>query len=308
MCGKRFSRQKDNFSYSQSPYFKGNNSYLPICKSCIDSVTEQYAENLGSQDEAIKRTALHWDMYVSDSLLSSTKKIDADRSRVSCYIKDCNLNQNAGKTYDTYLDEQQSSAINSIEEFEELKNDKSFKITSSTIKFFGLGFSESEYEWLLTQYKDWTARHECKTKAQEELFKNISIAQLNIQKAIQSPSGKVDAAMDTFQKLLGSANIKPTQTNDNALADQNTFGTLIQKWEVEKPIPEPEPEWKDVDGIIRYISVWFLGHLCKMMGIKNSYSKLYEDEMLKYKVQKPQYEDDDEILFDNLFNGDNNGD
>ena len=114
--------------------------------------------------------------------------------------------------------------------------------------------------------------------------------------------------MKTFQDLLGSANIKPTQTNDNALADQNTFGTLIQKWEVEKPIPEPDPEWKDIDGIIKYISIWFLGHLCKMMGIKNSYSKLYEDEMLKYRVQKPQYEEDDEILFDNLFGGENNGD
>ena len=98
--------------------------------------------------------------------------------------------------------------------------------------------------------------------------------------------------MNAYQNLLGSANIKPNQTNENALADQNTFGTLIQKWETEKPIPEPDPEWKDVDGILKYISTWFLGHLCKMMGVKNSYSKLYENEMKKYKVEKPQYEDD----------------
>ena len=42
-----------------------------------------------------------------------------------------------------------------------------------------------------------------------------------------------------------------------------------------------------------------------MMGVKNSYSKLYENEMAKYRVDKPQYEDDDEALFDNLFGGDN---
>ena len=75
--------------------------------------------------------------------------------------------------------------------------------------------------------------------------------------------------MDTFQSLLGSANLKPVQNNDNALADSQSFGTLIKKFEEEKPIPEPDPEWKDVDGIVKYITVYFLGHLCKMIGIKN---------------------------------------
>ena len=113
--------------------------------------------------------------------------------------------------------------------------------------------------------------------------------------------------MKTFQDLLGSANLKPAQNNDNTLSDTNTFGTLIKKWEDEKPIPEPDAEWRDVDGIIRYISIYFLGHLCKMMHIKNSYSKMYEEEMAKYKVEKPEYEDDDEALFDSVF-GDNAND
>lgn len=38
-----------------------------------------------------------------------------------------------------------------------------------------------------------------------------------------------------------------------------------------------------------------------MMGIKNSYSRMYEAEMAKYKVEKPEYEDDDEALFDAVF-------
>jgi hypothetical protein len=40
-----------------------------------------------------------------------------------------------------------------------------------------------------------------------------------------------------------------------------------------------------------------------MMGIKNSYSRMYEAEMTKYKVDKPEYEDDDEALFDAVFGG-----
>lgn len=90
------------------------------------------------------------------------------------------------------------------------------------------------------------------------------------------------------------------------MADQNnTFGALIKVWENERPIPEPDPEMRDVDGIVKYISIWFFGHLCKMLRINNSYSRLYEAEMAKLRVEKPEYADeDDEQLFDDMFGGD----
>ena len=82
----------------------------------------------------------------------------------------------------------------------------------------------------------------------------------------------------------------------------------IRKWENTKPIPEPDPELKDVDGIVRYITVWFLGHLCKMLGIKNTYCKLYEDEIAKMRIERPEYEDeDDETMFNDIFSSDKAG-
>lgn len=306
-CGKKYTKQSGNFSYSQSPLYKGNNSFLPICNNCLENLVEQYTELLGSQNEAIKRVCLHWDIYFSDSILNSTKKIDVNRSRIKCYVKNCNLQQNAGKTFDTYLKEINSERIDTINDLEELKQDKEIKVNQKTIKFFGLGYTPEQYRFLQDQYDDWTHRHECRTKSQEEVFKNLCIAQLNIQIA-QQTGGKVKDAMDSFQNLLGTANLKPCQTNENALADQNTFGTLIKKWENEKPISEPDPEWKDVDGIARYIHIYFLGHLCKMMGIKNSYSRMYDEEMEKYRVEKPEYEGDDEALFDAVFSSKSNKD
>ena len=105
-CGKKYTKQSGNFSYSQSPLYKGNNSFLPICNHCLENLVEQYTEILGSQNEAIKRICLHWDMYFNETILNSTKKIDANRSRIKNYVRNCNLNQNNGKTYDTYLHEQ----------------------------------------------------------------------------------------------------------------------------------------------------------------------------------------------------------
>ncbi len=307
-CGKRYSTQKNNFSYSQSPLYNGNNHFLPTCITCLESLVEQYTVMLGSQDEAIKRVCLHYDIFVSESTLNSCKKIDANRSRIREYIRQCNLQQNAGKTYDTYLSElNNKNTLDSSNDIEKARNSGELKVAKKTISFFGLGYTPEQYRFLQDQYDDWTHRHECRTKSQEEVFKNLCIAQLNIQIA-QQTGGKVKDAMDSFQNLLGTANLKPCQTNENALADQNTFGTLIKKWENEKPISEPDPEWKDVDGIARYIHIYFLGHLCKMMGIKNSYSRMYDEEMEKYRVEKPEYEGDDEALFDAVFSSKSNKD
>lgn len=297
-CGKTYKRLDGNFPASQSELYAGLNYHLPVCKKCLDRLYEQYCTKFGNEDEAIRRICMKFDIYWDQSLANASRKITKDRSRIHTYISRANLIQYKDKTYDTTLDEEDNNQINSFKDLQD--EDKNIKVTKKTIQFFGFGFTDQEYQWMQYQYNDWTARHECKTKAQEELFKNICITQLQIQKATQN-GDKIEQLMNAYQNLLGSANIKPNQTNENALADQNTFGTLIQKWETEKPIPEPDPEWKDVDGILKYISTWFLGHLCKMMGVKNSYSKLYENEMKKYKVEKPQYEDDDEALFNSVF-------
>ena len=100
-CGKKYTKQSGNFSYSQSPLYKGNNSFLPICNHCLENLVEQYTEILGSQNEAIKRICLHWDMYFNETILNSTKKIDANRSRIKNYVRNSNHNQNNGKTNHT---------------------------------------------------------------------------------------------------------------------------------------------------------------------------------------------------------------
>ena len=143
--------------------------------------------------------------------------------------------------------------------------------------------------------KDWRMRVECKSKAQEELIKNICLSQLNIQKT-QQGGGKVTEAMKPFQDLLASCNLQPRQNTNDDLAEQNTFGTLIKQFEQERPLPTPEPEWEDVDGIKRYIDTWFLGHLCNNVHITNDCEEQYRREMEKYTVKPPEYDGDDDAL------------
>lgn len=246
-----------------------------------------------------------FDWLFHETPLAASKQISADRSRVGDYSNKLNLGQ-ATKYGTTYLDtikiktEEEKLNINVIETLDDVKDAKKAKLKS--VKFFGTGFEDDDYVFLEDEYLDWTTRHECSTKAQEEIFKQICYEQLDILKAKRKGLPTKDLTK-TLQDLLDTANLKPKQTKDNTLAEQNTFGTLIRKWENEKPIPEPDETWKDVDNIAKYITIYFLGHLCKMMGIKNTYARMYEQEMAKYKVDKPEYEDDDEALFDAVFGG-----
>ena len=102
---------------------------------------------------------------------------------------------------------------------------------------------------------------------------------------------------------MTSLGIKPTQNSTDAMTDQKSFGELIKAWEMEKPIPEPEGEWADIDKIGLLIDVFFKGHLAKMLNIKNAFSSIYERFINKLTVQRPKYDenDDTEAIFDEIF-------
>lgn len=306
MCGKKYTRLTGNFYRSSSPIHAGNDGFLPFCRNCVEELFELYVDKLGSEMEAVKRLCQKFDWYFSKRIYESTEKSSASFSRMSSYVSKMSLRCYQGKTYDDTIRDEET-VINDVTD---LKNSNSdVKIKQKTVTFFGGGFEPEELKFLQDQYDDWTARHECSTKSQEEIFKNLCIAQLNILKAQQGKSSmKLTDALKAFQDLLGTANLKPSQNNENAMVEQNTFGTLIKKWENERPISAPSPEWEDVDNIRKYVTIYFLGHFCKMLGVQNKYSSAYEKEMAKYRVEMPEYEGDDDALLDAIINeGENYG-
>ena len=107
------------------------------------------------------------------------------------------------------------------------------------------------------------------------LYENICITELNIDKK-QKNGRDIKDDLKTLQDLMTSLQIKPSQTNSNALTEAKTFGQLIEKWEDEwdggKPIPEPDPDFADIDKIGTLIDVFYKGHLAKMMGLKNGFT------------------------------------
>ena len=106
--------------------------------------------------------------------------------------------------------------------------------------------------------------------------------------------------------MLDTAKLQPKQNSGDTTADNQTFGTLIDKWENTRPLPEIDEELRDVDKIGFYIDTFFKGHTCKMLNIKNAFSNLYSSMMKKFTVNKPEYNSDEddydsEINFDTIF-------
>ena len=168
------------------------------------------------------------------------------------------------------------------------------------VKLFGSGFSNEDYLYLQDQYDDWCARTQVDSKSQQTYVVQISMQLLDIYK--DRKVGKdVTNKLKALDTLMNSANLQPKQNVDNSATDALTFGQLIEKWENEKPIPEPSEEFKDVDGIGKYIRVWFTGWLSKALGLKaNVFTEEYDEEIAKYTVTKP--EEFDEGTSNDIYN------
>lgn len=285
---------------------------MPYCKQCIEKFYQYFYEKytnegcLTPEKKAVKRLCMIFDIYYKEdaynAAVNNAKKREMNISPMGAYMKMIQLSQYKGKSYDTTI-------------FDEEKEDfvanvpagvlSGRNVDEKTIQFFGAGFTDEDYKFLKEQYDDWVARHECKTKAQEEIFKRICFKQLEILKATRrgDDTKHLDA---TFRDLLDTAKLQPKQNAGDTTADNQTFGTLIDKWENTRPLPEIDEELKDVDKIALYINIFFKGHLAKMMGLKNGLSNLYNKFMKKYTVEKPEYNNDEnsDALFDAVFGGD----
>ena len=307
-CGKEY--VETNF-YKSNSNFYSNIGKIPYCKQCIEKLYQEYFTKytnegcLTPEKKAVQRLCMIFDIYYKDDIfyaaIEDATKRKLNISAMGAYMKMIQLQQyNRNKeSYENTINEaeQENFAMASISDLS-----GETVVDQKTRDFFGIGFTDEDYKFLKREYEDWTARHECNTKAQEEVFKRICFKQLEILKATRK--GEDTKNLDaTFQNYLDTAKLQPKQNSGDTTADNQTFGTLIDKWENERPLPEIDEELKDVDKIAWYIDVFFRGHLSRMMGLKNGLSNLYTKFMKKYTVEKPEYSDEEnsEVLFDTIF-------
>lgn len=307
-CGRIYLRQRNNFPASQSPLYRENGGYLPVCGTCVDDLFNHYKEALADEVAAMRRVCMKFDIYWHPDIYAMVSKANTSTSRIRSYISKTNLYKYVGKTYDDTLDEEDAAlgtiAAPVIQRTESYDESNERMPSQQSVEFWGSGLPAEMYFALDARYARWTGNIDgVIDNTAEARYKQICILEETINRGVTS-TGKSDAATINALNTL----IKDVQKGDamNESFDDLPFGVGIRMFENARPVPKPIPELHDVDGVVRYISIWFLGHLCKMLGIKNTYCKLYEEEMERRRVERPDLDDeDDEGAFNEIFGGSN---
>lgn len=297
ICGE-WTGNPDNTYYRDN---RNPSGYFYICKKCVLKMVEGRDGKRGESHESkssVQRMLYLMDLPYIDDLYENcivtyaegnTEQNYADRSPFTVYLQ-CvkGLGQYRGLSWkDSVFPPEGSDATGDLK-----------KPRKEIVKIFGDGFSTEDLLYLQNQYDDWRARTQVDTKSQETYVTQICLQLLDIYKS-RKEGKDVTAKLKTLDTIMASANLQPRQNVDNAASDSLTFGQMIEKWELEEPIPEPDPEFKDVDGMGKLFRTWMAGWLGRAIGLKNIYTDECQKEIDKYTVTKRHEED--EVTSDDIY-------
>jgi len=312
-CGKEYSRYKGFFPVNYSALNKGV-GHTPLCKDCIDALYDGYLSQCNDAKLAVRQVCRKLDLYWSESVYEIVERKATTRTVMTNYISKINTTTFLGKSYDNTLSEEGTlwsfGATNS-----DAEKDNADTVTPSTMgestedvaeevrAFWGSGYTPEMYRELEERRIYWMSRLPKDIDLDigtETLIRQACSLEIDINKA-RAEGRSTDKLVNALNGVLGGAKLKPTQKKDDLDASiANTpMGVWLYRYENLRPLPEVDEELKDVNGIKKYMFTW-MGHLCKMLGIKNGYTRLYEEEIGRLRVERPEYsdEDDESLLID----------
>ena len=260
-CGKGFMRQKDNFNVSPSPYYARNNGYLPICKRCLEKSFDYYTDDVfnGDQDKAMDFLCATINTCFDETAWTNAKKSPPNKSRVSAYFSKLNLAQTKGASYADTILLRRANKVENATSVQQVKDNPKIEVPIETIRLFGLGFSEQDYEVLKFEYDDWVSKYgEPEDKRQDALYKSICYLKLQLQKSVQNGDAGIGALAKTYKEYINAAT---TELEDRKQKKEDSvkldpLGVWIS--DIEKYTPaeyyKDKDLYRDADGIGGYAS------------------------------------------------------
>lgn len=276
-CGYKYKKQESNFSKSKSPLFKGNHSYIPICRNCVAELYEQYSKFYnGDENAAADRICQITDMYYDQDLWDSSRKISEmrggkSRNRISTYISRLNLNQADGATtYSDTLVRRWKAQVENAETIEEVVENEDIETPEEVVRRFGMGFEAGEYESLQYEYDDWVKRYGLPgDKRQEELYVSICFMKLNLRKLLQKGDSNIGTAANSYKSQIDAATTEIEDRKKKAEADKRLtpLGEMIRDIEEYCPAEyyKDKKIYADFDSLREYIERFMIRPLRNLL-------------------------------------------
>lgn len=336
-CGKKYGKRKGNFPVNYGQLYKGT-GYLGICRECTEDLYLGYLAACKDPKMAMRQLCRKLDIYWSDEVFLGVEKKNAMRNIATGYLARINVNSYINKSYDDTLHEEgklwdfrgyssspqkfappakEEAAAEAAPAAEAaMPQAPQIELTQEIIDYWGPGLSSQQYTTLEQRRQYHLSRLAAEKGVDvkdidmgtDMLIRQICNLEIDIN-AGRSDGKDVNKSVSTLVDLLQKIDWKPAKKEDVDSADSNTpLGVWILRWENKRPLPEIDEDLKDVNGLKKYLFTW-MGHLCKMLGIKGGYTKLYEEEIERLRVAMPEYsEEDDETLISDAYSESELGD
>ena len=318
-CGLSYGRRRGNFSVNYGQTYKGI-GFLPVCKDCVDKMYNSYLSQCNNARDAVRQVCRKLDLYWNDKAYAAAENKNTPQTVMTGYLSKISSAAYSGKSYDDTLSEEgtlwlwntdiHTKEVLPVETYNDPEPDDDFEISQEIIDFWGRGYKPEMYRELEQRRAYWMSKFPEGTELDigtEAIIRQICPLELDIVRD-RAAGRSVDKSINALNTLLGSGNLKPVQNKSDdgeSALDKTPLGVWAHRIEYKHPVKEIDPEFQDVDGIAKYVTTWFFGHLCKMLNIKNSYCKLYEDEIARMRLEHPEYDDeDDETLLSDVLNYD----
>lgn len=318
-CGRSYGRRKGNFPVNYGLLYKGI-GYITVCKECIDNMYNGYLSQCNNSKDAVRQMCRKLDLYWNERVYEVVERKSTTHTMMTSYISKINTTTYSGKSYDDTLADEGTLWDWGKDIITEPTNDDEVKLEESPVKieeisedviaFWGTGYTSEMYTDLEQRRSYWMSRFPADYELDigtEAIIRQICSLELDINRD-RAAGRAVDKSVNALNTLLGSASLKPAQKKGDADASiYNTpMGVWIDRFEFKRPIPEDETE-EDTNYLKKYILAWFSGHISKMFGFKNANTKLYDEEIAKYRVCRPEFDDDsdDDLMYEVLSDVDN---
>jgi len=287
-CGQLKEEKEFYRSFSIANKARGKSN---LCSSCIDAIWASYLARFSND---LKRSLYYFciliDIPFFKNIIEEISPSGNNQSFIKKYIaRIISIGSINGEV--VFLDGQllwDGTNEKDPNFFDYDAEEVTYAPTKEDVRYWGK-IPPNDIYFLKQEFEDWRKRYELKEKNMEEIVKQICFKQLRIHR-LNEANQNTSKELTDLQNLMTTANLKPVQ-NKGIGTEENCLGNWIKRFENERPIPAPDPVFEDVDGIWKKIRIWFLGHFSKVFNYENEYSREYEQEMAKYRVEiKEDYE------------------
>lgn len=278
-CGQ--SAKKSNlekmFYISYSPFHE-KNGRVPLCKDCIikmstvrgELVPDMFVEVIRALDKPFLKTILDSSINQVINTSKDSEPMDIEKaiktkadSIIGFYMSNISMPQYKRFTW-----------LDGDKRYSESKIDDS--ITSTTLEHisvddllykWGENYTDQEFEFLENRYSALVSMANVEFESDIMMLKQICLEELDLRN-IRRKNGDTSKKLESIQKLMATANIRPTDIkNANSDLLNDSYGKWLLNIEETEPADyfADKPLYDDFDGIKKYFSDWVLRPLKNLL-------------------------------------------